>query len=514
MATPVGTSISLTGTNYIDGILTTSSWGGGGSASLTYAFYDDEDGSWSDTQKAQVGVGLQQIANVANITFTEITGTGDYLTSNADMAFGFNLDDPDSYAQANFPDPDYETLAIQDEFGLTRDSYPNPEGDVLFNANNPQMAGALVLGSEGFMVAMHEVGHAIGLKHPHDGGPNEEFPERTQTLTYEAYGIQEMDNGLYTFMSYSNTFQDDSSAGYAIGPMINDIEALQHIYGANTSYNAGDTVYTLSDNSQVQAIWDAGGTDTFDASAMTTAASIDLGGGGFSWLGELSVVSIGRQVTIEFARGGSEADRVVGNAEANSVWGNDGGDTVSGLGGGDLIYGNQSDDLIYGNAESDTLFGGQADDTLYGGQAGDVVYGNLAADRVFGGASDDTIYGGQGDDTLLGEAGADSIFGNDGADEISGGAGDDILAGGGGNDVFVYFEGSGNDTISDFVSGADNLAIDLELAGALGSRSESDFLAAATDSSGGTVFSLSDGGTITLSGISKSTLSVSDFYFI
>jgi len=46
-------------------------------------------------------------------------------------------------------------------------------------------------------------------------------------------------------------------------PMRYDIAAMQYLYGPNTTYNAGDTIYTFAGDARYnQTIWDAGGIDT------------------------------------------------------------------------------------------------------------------------------------------------------------------------------------------------------------------------------------------------------------
>lgn len=87
-----------------------------------------------------------------------------------------------------------------------------------------------------------------------------------------------------------------------------------------------------------------------------------------------------------------------------------------------------------------------------------------------------SVTGGAGADTLAGGAGADTISGGDGADVIVGGLGADSLTGGAGNDTFVYSvisnltsvpSGSATaDTITDFTTGSDTIAIALDLTGA------------------------------------------------
>lgn len=60
------------------------------------------------------------------------------------------------------------------------------------------------------------------------------------------------------------------------------------------------------------------------------------------------------------------------------------------------------------------------------------------------------IIGTNGNDTLLGTNSADTINGLTGDDTITGKEDFDTLTGGGGKDIFVYNEGDGTDTITDF----------------------------------------------------------------
>ncbi len=64
-----------------------------------------------------------------------------------------------------------------------------------------------------------------------------------------------------------------------------------------------------------------------------------------------------------------------------------------------------------------------------------------------------SVLGGGGNDTLWGGQGADTLSGGDGSDVLLGGAGNDTLTGGAGSDVFLFASNSGQDSISDFVTG-------------------------------------------------------------
>ncbi len=77
-----------------------------------------------------------------------------------------------------------------------------------------------------------------------------------------------------------------------------------------------------------------------------------------------------------------------------------------------------------------------------------------------GGIGDDTLIGGAGNDLLIGGDGNDYLVGGDGNDTLVGGAGNDVLTGGRGADQFMFYSlKEGVDTITDFTSGTDKIAI-------------------------------------------------------
>jgi Ca2+-binding RTX toxin-like protein len=61
--------------------------------------------------------------------------------------------------------------------------------------------------------------------------------------------------------------------------------------------------------------------------------------------------------------------------------------------------------------------------------------------------------------THPGTPGNDTVLGGPGPDTVAGGLGNDTLSGGAGADTFLYTVGDGNDTITDFERGADQLVI-------------------------------------------------------
>ncbi len=149
-----------------------------------------------------------------------------------------------------------------------------------------------------------------------------------------------------------------------------------------------------------------------------------------------------------------------------------------------------------GGAGTDTLNGGDGNDTLHGGIGADILDGgegrdkadyrystaavtvDLAANTASGGdATGDTfssienVGGSAFNDTLIGNNENNSLYGNDGDDILSGGDGRDYIRSGEGNDTIVFDTAldtvSNRDTIGDFVTDQDKLALDNSVFSAL-----------------------------------------------
>jgi Ca2+-binding RTX toxin-like protein len=206
--------------------------------------------------------------------------------------------------------------------------------------------------------------------------------------------------------------------------------------------------------------------------------------------------------TTNTVAGTDSGDALVGTSGADVMRGYGGDDTVTGGDGTDVIYGNQGVDILSGGGGEDTLYGGQnggeltgdpaayrtGTEWLYGNGGNDILYGNFGADVMDGGSGDDTLLGGQDSDTLSGGAGNDSINGN---------RGDDLMYGGTGSDLFG--DASGNDTIGDFSYSEGDRIVQ-------GSATSS-----IADSSGGALITFQSGNTITLVGVSASSVTTDYF---
>ncbi|MDO5612867.1 MAG: M10 family metallopeptidase C-terminal domain-containing protein [Paracoccus sp. (in: a-proteobacteria)] len=223
-------------------------------------------------------------------------------------------------------------------------------------------------------VTLHEIGHAIGLKHPRDistmpnGDRHGALPAKWDAMEY-------------TVMSY-NSYAGEKAASiggnarfdHAQTWMMLDIRALQHAYGADFTTNAGRTTYSWKPgqgdtwvngkraidspgDTIFATIWDGGGFDTYDLSAFTAGLRIDLRPGSSSVFATAQLADLGegrkaagniynalqvggdRRSLIEAAKGGTGDDRFIGNAANNHFHGGRGRDQFDGKRGDDTYTG-------------------------------------------------------------------------------------------------------------------------------------------------------------------------------
>src|SRR5262245_8193549 len=190
-------------------------------------------------------------------------------------------------------------------------------------------------------MVLHEIGHALTLKHPGNyaaGTPGPYLPTA-------------LDNNKYSVMSY-NPDPDNGALNPHLG--IYDIAALQARFGANLHYRIGNDTCT-GPIGLMQAIWDAGGNDTISGAGRTTAVTINLNDGTFSSLGAKDNLAIALGVIIENAVGGSGDDTIVGNQWNNALFGGDGDDRIMAGAGNDRLVGGAGNDALTGDAGADTF---------------------------------------------------------------------------------------------------------------------------------------------------------------
>ena len=217
------------------------------------------------------------------------------------------------------------------------------------------------LDSYSFQTYIHEIGHALGLRH---GG------NYNGDASYNQDALYLNDSWATTVMSYfsqsANTFFADQgfSRVFAVTPMSADIVAIQAAYGVVTNTRTGDNTYGVGNdtgrltygvgdeatnsagNLLAFVIVDNGGTDTLDYSTFSAAQRINLNAETFSNVGgSTGNMSIARGTVIENAVGGSGFDVLIGNDVSNTLTG--------GLGNDDLDGGSNVDTAVFSGNMAD-----------------------------------------------------------------------------------------------------------------------------------------------------------------
>ncbi len=219
--------------------------------------------------------------------------------------------------------------------------------------------------------------------------------------------------------------------------------------------------------------------------------------------------------------GGFGNDTLKGRDGDDTLFGNYGDDKIEGGNGNDKLDGGVGNDVIDGGFGDDALDGGVGDDDLEGFHGKDIIDGGVGNDLIKGGKGEDILKGGFGNDKLLGGLDNDQLFGNQGNDIIDGGRNNDRVDGGGGDDKI--YVGEGNDTIVFGKFGGHDIVFDFDSNPRGGGQDFIDltsldltiesFAANVTiyAQEGGTLVSLISGDTIFLTGVTTSTITVSDF---
>ena len=218
--------------------------------------------------------------------------------------------------------------------------------------------------------------------------------------------------------------------------------------------------------------------------------------------------------------GGNGDDRMLGGDGNDVMYGDDGRDRMLGEAGNDLMFGGRGDDTLRGGDGDDTLYGEAGNDLLIGGTGRDLIFGGAGNDTLRGNGGFDTLYGGEGDDFIAGGAQADHLFGGPGNDTLDGGSGFDRLDGGEGNDLltggfnadtFIFADGHGADTITDF--DATNNAEKIDFSGLSTMGDIASVLAASFQTGADVLIDTGGGNSILLQNVLLSDLDANDFIF-
>ena len=199
------------------------------------------------------------------------------------------------------------------------------------------------------MTLLHEIGHAIGMKHPFEGDP---------TLSP---GVDDHD---HTVMSYTG------GVVTTLGPF--DLDAVKHVYSTNA--HDGDHVASWSWNAAKRILTQTGG-GAGETIRGIHGKDIISGNGGNDTL-----------------YGNANNDKVLGGAGNDVIYAGDGKDTANGGGGNDHIYGGSGNDKLIGGSGNDTIEDSGGTNNIIAGGGKDHITIHTPSTINAGGSSDDVSY--------------------------------------------------------------------------------------------------------------------------
>ncbi|MDD3017727.1 MAG: Ig-like domain-containing protein [Comamonas sp.] len=386
-------TLPTTSTPHLNSLATDSKWSG---TQVTYSFNETMPSEYSGNAQASTG---WQALNAAERTAV------DGAMAHASALLGISL-------QKVAADGDLRLNAVAMTGSTAGFAYfPGVgalAGDIFLDTRSSGKAGYYDQGDYGYMLVLHELAHALGIKHPFEGTPKLTTSLDTRDHTVMSYTAGREWKPVFGYADNVSTFTTAfvSRSSYSVL----DTAALQVMYGPNTTTQTGDDAYVIDfDDYAYHTLWDAGGSDTIDASAATGHSHVDLRPGSTNSVDVRTLAQQEADVKAHYASIGQ--GWLVTSPWVGSVFATNGhrfytGENNLGIAhgvwienlntgaGNDTVYDNGVDNVIRTGAGNDTIhLGAGGYDQIDGGAgSNDKVVINLNSNAVQRGKADDGHY--------------------------------------------------------------------------------------------------------------------------
>ena len=187
-----------------------------------------------------------------------------------------------------------------------------------------------------YEVLLHEIGHALGLKHPFEN-------DRSNSFVLDTYE----DQTKFTAMSYDD---DPSTFTGTFRPL--DLMVLTKYYGVNSDFRSTDDTYKFNNDGGVFII-DGDGIDVINEASSTKNIFVDLRPGAHSYLDyKSSFITDANQLTISH---GSDVENVETGSGDDTVIGNKLSNVIKSGAGDDIIFADEGEDVVYPGSGTDSI---------------------------------------------------------------------------------------------------------------------------------------------------------------